>query len=186
MNRPGSVGLPIWGCEIAIADEHDTLLPPGEEGEVLVRGHNVFRGYLNDPQGTAETLRNGWMHTGDLGYLDKDGYLFLTGLKKDMILRAGMNVYPREVELVLETHPAVAAAAVVGVPDVVRGEDVKAFVLLSGEGAPTENELKAWCREALTSYKCPRRIEFVQALPRHPDGTLDKAALRAREALAAS
>lgn len=185
MNRPGSVGLPIWGCEVAIVDDADERLPAGEEGEVVIRGHNVFRGYLNDPEGSAQTVRHGWLHTGDLGYLDRDGYLFLTGLKKDMILRAGMNVYPREVELVLQTHPSVAEAAVVGVPDTVRGEDVKAFVVVGGDGQPTENELKAWCRDALTSYKCPRRIEFIEALPRHPDGSIDKAALRAREAVAA-
>lgn len=178
-NRPGSVGLPIWGCEVAILDDNDNPLPPGQEGEVAVRGHNVFQGYLNDDDGTEEILRGGWLHTGDLGFLDTDGYLTLTGLKKDMILRAGMNVYPREVERVLEEHHDIVEAAVIGVPELVRGEDVKAFVVLREGASLTENELKAYCRDVLSSYKCPRRIEFVTALPRKPDGSVDKAALRA-------
>lgn len=179
-NRPGSVGPPIWGCEVAIHDDDDNPLPQGEVGEVVIRGHNVFKGYLNDTEGTRHTLRGEWLHTGDRGYLDSDGYLYIIGLKKDMILRAGMNVYPREVEMVLELHPGVAEAAVVGVPDLVRGEDVKAFVVLHDGATPTENEIKAHCRDVLSSYKCPRRIEFVDTLPRAEDGTLDKPALRAR------
>jgi long-chain acyl-CoA synthetase len=184
-NVPGSVGLPIWGCEVVVVDDKGSHLAVGVEGEVVVRGHNTFLGYLNDPEGTAELLRNGWLHTGDRGYFDADGHLYLTGLKKDMILRAGMNVYPREVELAIESHPAVAQAAVVGVPDLVRGEDVKAFVVLSGAEPITENELKAYCRDTLSSYKCPRRIEFVDELPRDAEGGIDKPVLRSRESLAA-
>lgn len=180
-NRPGSVGLPIWGCEVAIFDENDSPLPVGEEGEVVVRGHNIFQGYLNDDEGTEETMRGGWLHTGDLGYFDADGYLTLTGLKKDMILRAGMNVYPREVERILEDHPAILDAAVIGVPDLVRGEDVKAYVVLEAGSQLTENELKAYCRDLLSSYKCPRRVEFVASLPRTVNGGVDKQALRSRE-----
>lgn len=180
-NRPGSVGLPIWGCQVLIVDEHDEPVPVGVEGEVVVRGHNVFQGYLNDEEGTEDTLRGGWLHTGDLGYLDEDGYLTLTGLKKDMILRAGMNVYPREVERVIEDHPDVAEAAVIGVPEPIRGEDVKAFVVLKAQHQLTENELKAHCRDLLSSYKCPRRVEFVDELPRTAEGAVNKQLLRARE-----
>lgn len=185
-NRPGSVGPPIWGCEVAIHDEHGESQPTGVDGEVVIRGHNVFQGYLNDPTGTQETMRGGWLHTGDRGYLDADGYLYLSGLKKDMILRAGMNVYPREVELVLESHPDVAEAAVVGVPDVVRGEDVKAFVVCRPGAEPSENDLKAYCRDGLSSYKCPRRITFVDHLPRYAGGAIDKAQLRTLSAVEAA
>jgi len=181
-NRPGSVGKPVWGCEVVVASEEDELLPPGQEGEILVQGHNVFQGYLNDPEGSRETLHEGWLRTGDLGYVDAEGYVFLTGLKKDMILRAGMNVYPKEVEGVLESHPGVLQAAVVGLPDAVRGEDIKAYIVPVEGVSLSESELKSWCRDVLSSYKCPRRFEFVEALPRKADGGVDKAVLRAKPA----
>jgi long-chain acyl-CoA synthetase len=185
-SRPGSVGKPIWGCEYLIIDEDGRPLPAGEEGEVCLKGHNVFQGYLNDPEGTAKTLKNGWLHTGDLGYVDADGFLYLTGLKKEMLLRAGMNVYPREVEKALEEHPLVREAAVLGVADMLRGQDVKAIVALQPGADLPAKELLAWCRDLLSSYKCPRRIEFVDALPRQADGALDRAALRRRIAEAVS
>ncbi|MBI1317731.1 MAG: AMP-binding protein [Candidatus Hydrogenedens sp.] len=185
-SRPGSVGRPIWGCEYLVVDEDDNPLPPGQEGEVCLRGHNVFQGYLNDPESSAKVLRNGWLHTGDLGYLDEDGFLYLTGLKKVMLLRAGMNVYPREVEKVLEDHPLVREAAVVGVADMLRGQDVKGFVALEPGAVLAAKELLAWCRDQLSSYKCPRRIEFVDALPHAADGGIDRAALLSQAAEAVS
>lgn len=177
-NRPGSVGVPIWGCEIRIVDADGHPLPAGVTGEVLVRGHNVMRGYRNHPEATERTIRGGWLHTGDWGALDDDGYLYLKGLKKDMLIRAGLNVYPREIELVLEEHPAVREAAVVGVPDRVRGEEPKAFVVLNAPADGMDKELKAWCRARLAGYKCPRAFDFCAVLPRLDDGRFDKAALR--------
>lgn len=177
-NRPGSVGLPIWGCDVAIVDEDNQPLPPGVVGEVIVRGPNVMKGYLNQPEATAATIRDGWLHTGDWGSLDEDGYLYLHGLKKDMLIRAGLNVYPREVERVLESHPAVREAAVVGTPDPVRGEEAVAFVVPEDPFEELEKELKAWCRQHLAGYKCPRHITFCDALPRNEHGTLNKGLLR--------
>jgi long-chain acyl-CoA synthetase len=177
-NRAGSVGLPIWGVEVGILGDDDRLVGPTEVGEIVIRGHNVMRGYFNDPQANARVFHNGWFRTGDYGYLDADGYIFIAGLKKDMILRAGMNVYAREVELILEECSPVAAAAVVGVPDRTRGEEVRAFVQLRAGCEGDDRELLAYCRECLPSYKVPRKIEFVDELPRRADGAPDKAALR--------
>lgn len=178
MNRPGSIGLPLWGVEMMILRDDDTAAETGETGEILVRGHNIMLGYHNDSDADARSFFNGWFRTGDLGYMDSDGYVFITGLKKDMILRAGMNVYAREVEMILEEHDTVAEAAVVGVPDRVRGQEVRAFVALSDGQAFDERGLAAHCRECLPGYKVPRRIEVVSALPRRADGSLDKDALR--------
>jgi len=177
-NRPGSVGLPIWGCEVQVVDACGTRLPAGEIGEVLVRGHNVMKGYLNQPETTARTIQQGWLHTGDWGYLDEDGYLYLKGLKKDMLIRAGLNVYPREIEVVLEEHPSVAEAAVIGLPDRVRGEEPHAFVVLRHREDDMEKVLKNWCRERLSGYKCPRSIVLCEALPRNEGGDIDKVVLR--------
>lgn len=179
-NRPGSVGPPIYGCRLRILRADKSLAETGEVGEVAVHGPNLMQGYLNDPEGTAESFHDGWFLTGDLGYLDADGYLFLTGLKKDMIIRAGMNVYPREVELVLLSHPEVTDAAVFGIPDRLRGEEVLGQVVLVEGGQTTGRDLVQYCREHLSSYKCPRRIEPVATLPKRDDGVLDKAQLRSR------
>lgn len=179
-NRIGSVGLPLWGCEVRAVDEQGEPLPAGEVGEIAIRGHNVMKGYWNQPEKSADILRNGWLLTGDLGSLDEDGYIYIRGLKKDMLIRAGLNVYPREIELVLEGHPAVAAAAVVGVPDAVRGEEVLAIIEVSDAFPDLEKELKRYCRANLAGYKCPRTVEVVDALPRRADGTVDKGALSRR------
>ncbi len=179
-NRPGSMGLPLWGCNVRAVDEAGNTLPPGETGELLVRGHNVMKGYLNQPEVTEKAIVDGWFHTGDRGYLDKDGYLYFQGLKKDMFIRAGLNVYPREIERVLEEHPQVAEAAVIGVADVVRGAEGQAFVVLSSELDDAEKELKRYCRELMAGYKCPRAIVFLASLPRRNDGRIDKDALRER------
>jgi long-chain acyl-CoA synthetase len=177
-SKPGTVGLPIFAVEVRCVDEHDNPLPPGERGEVIVRGPNVMKGYYNRPDATAEALRGGWFRTGDIGQLDSDGYLAIVDRKKDMILRGGFNVYPREVEDVLMTHPAVALAAVVGAPDDRLGEEVKAFVVRQPGSAITADELIAWAREEMASYKYPRAVEFRDALPMSATGKVLKRELR--------
>jgi long-chain acyl-CoA synthetase len=179
-NKPGSIGKAIWGVRVQIMREDGSFAGPGEEGEVVVRGHNIMKGYYNKPEATAQVMQGGWFHTGDLGYLDEDGYIFLTGLKKDMLIRAGMNVYPREIEDVLQAHPGVKEAAVVGMPDPVRGEEVKAFVVLREPGGLNEKDIAAYCKEQLASYKCPRKIVMLDALPREGSGRIRKKELRAR------
>jgi long-chain acyl-CoA synthetase len=181
-NRPGSVGPPIWGCRIRILKDDGTPAAPGETGEVVVRGHNLMKGYLNDDEANAKYFRNGWFHTGDLGYMDEDHYLYLTGVKKDMIIRAGMNIYPKELELLLESRPDIREAAVVGLPDEVRGEEVHAFVVAEHGAAPTEKELHGWMKERVAAYKLPRKIELVESLPRDSAGRLVKELLRAERA----
>lgn len=178
-NRPGSIGKPIWGCRVRIKKEDGSFAAPGEEGELVVRGQNVMKGYHNKPEATAQVMQGGWFHTGDLGYMDADGFIFLTGLKKDMLIRSGMNVYPREIEDVLQAHPAIAEAAVVGMPDLVRGEEPKAFVVPRVGGGISEKEITTYCKEQLASYKCPRKIVLLEKLPRDGGGRVDKQALKA-------
>lgn len=174
--KPGSVGVPIKDVELRIVDGNDTPLPTGEIGEVIARGPNVMVGYYNMPNETAEAMRNGWLHTGDMGYLDEDGYLYIVERKKDLIIRGGFNIYPRDVEEVLASHPAVIEAAVVGVPSERMGEEVKAFVVVNGK--VDAEDLMAYSRERLANYKTPSQIEFVDALPRNPIGKIDKKELR--------
>ena len=139
VRKPGSVGLPVKNCEIKIFDDNDVELPVDEVGEIVVRGDNVMLGYHNLPEATAEAMKGGWYHTGDLGKIDSDGYIFIVDRKKDMLLVGGFNVYPREVEEVLYQHPAIQAAAVIGMPDPLRGDEVTAVVILKpGAEVPTE------------------------------------------------
>jgi long-chain acyl-CoA synthetase len=177
--RLGSVGQPIPGVEVAILDDHDRPLPAGEVGEVCVRGPNVMLGYYRLPAETAETVRNGWLHTGDMGRLDADGFLYIVERKKDLIIRGGFNVYPREVEDVLYAHPAVAETAVVGVPDPLMGEDVLAFVVPKSGATTTADALIAFCQERLAKYKCPKQVRFVDTLPKSPIGKILRKELRA-------
>jgi len=177
-SKPGSVGLPVWGVSVRIVDGADSDLPPGEQGEVLIRGHNVMKGYLGRPEATAEALRGGWFHTGDVGQLDEDGFLSITDRVKDMIVRGGFNVYPREVEDVLMTHPAVSLAAVVGVPHDRFGEEVKAFVVLAAGAEVTEPELVAWAKTQMADYKYPRLVQFMDELPMNATGKILKRELR--------
>jgi long-chain acyl-CoA synthetase len=184
--RPGSIGLPVWGCEVKVVDEHDAEVPRGELGEIVIRGHNVMKGYYRKPDATAEALRGGWFHSGDVARMDEDGYLFIADRLKDLIIRGGMNVYPREVEDVLLTHPAVSIAAVIGVPHAEHGEEVKAFVIRRPGASVTEEELVAWSRETMAAFKYPRSVEFVEALPMTATGKVLKRELRALVATAAA
>jgi len=183
--RPGTVGRPVWGVEVEVAraelDERVELLPRGELGEVVVRGHNVMTGYLNRPEDTAKAIVDGWFRTGDLGTKDADDYVTIVDRKKDMVLRGGYNVYPREVEEVLARHPAIGQVAVIAVPDPRLGEEVMAVVVRSPEGADlTADELVEWSRDRLAAYKYPRLVEFVDALPLGPSGKVLKRELTAR------
>jgi long-chain acyl-CoA synthetase len=174
----GSVGPPIPQVDLRIVDDQGNRLPPGEVGEIVARGPNVMQGYLNRPAETAEVLRDGWYHTGDLGRVDEDGYYYIVDRKTDLILVGGLNVYPREVELVLAGHPAVAEAAVVGVPDPIRGEAPKAFVILRDGQQVAAQDLLQWCRQRLANYKVPRTIAVVADLPRTVTGKILKAEIR--------
>jgi long-chain acyl-CoA synthetase len=178
-SKPGTVGFPVFGVDIRCVDEDGRPVAAGERGEVVVRGPSVMKSYYNRPEATEEVMRNGWFHTGDIGILDSDGYLSIVDRKKDMILRGGFNVYPRELEEVLLTHPAVSMAAVVGVPDERLGEEVKAFIVRKPGADLTEEELIAWCTEQFAAYKYPRTIEFRETLPIGPTGKVLKRELRA-------
>jgi long-chain acyl-CoA synthetase len=177
-----SVGKPIWGVEMKVFDMDDQELPPGREniGEIVIRGHNVMKGYFKNPEATAEVMRSGWFHSGDMGYVDQDGYFFIVDRKKELIIRGGFNVYPREVEEVLYSHPAVAAAAVIGVPDERLGEEVKAVVQPRPGQTPSTEELIAYCKERVAAYKYPRTVEFIDQLPMGPTGKILKKELKAR------
>jgi long-chain acyl-CoA synthetase len=178
-HRPGSVGTPIENVEVRVVDEHDREVPDGTLGELAIRGPNVMKGYLGRPAETAETLRGGWLHSGDIGYRDADGYFYVVDRVKDMINVSGFKVYPREVEEVLFAHPAVREAAVLGKPDPVKGEVVRACVVLREGGAATAEELIALCRERIAGYKVPVAVEFLPALPKSPTGKILKKELRA-------
>jgi long-chain acyl-CoA synthetase len=171
-----SVGKPIYGVEVEIWDDDGTPLPAGRDhvGELVVRGVNVMRGYHGHPEATAEAMAGGWFHTGDLGYVDADGFFFVVDRKKDLIIRGGENVYPREVEDVLYTHPAVAEAAVVGMPDDRLGQEVKAVVALRPGHQVEEGELIGYVRERVASYKYPRSVEFREHLPMNATGKILK------------
>ena len=173
-----SAGRAILGTELRIADAEGRPVPEGATGEILVRGPQLMRGYWNLPDATREALRDGWMHTGDAGRLDANGYLYLQDRVKDMIVSGGENIYPREIEDVLYQHPAVAEAAVIGVPDEAWGEVVKAFVVRRPGAAASADELVEFCRSRLAGYKRPRSVDFVEALPRNPSGKVLKRELR--------
>ncbi len=161
-----------------ILDDADRALPIGEAGEIGVRGPNVMLGYYRMAEETAGTLRNGWLHTGDVGRLDDDGFLYILERKKDLIIRGGLNVYPREVEDVLYAHPGVAEAAVVGMPDPLMGEEGCAFVVLRAGATATPEALIAFCQERLAKFKCPKQVRFVEALPKSPIGKILRKQLR--------
>ena len=176
-----SIGMPIWGVQVRVVDEDDKPLPPGPEniGEIVIRGHNLMKGYYRNPDATEEAFRGGWFHTGDLAYADEDGYLFVVDRKKDMIIRGGYNVYPREIEEVLFAHPAVAEAAVIGRPDERLGEEVVAVLVLKPGAQADPDDIIAYCRERLAAYKYPREVIIVADLPKGPTGKILKRELRA-------
>jgi long-chain acyl-CoA synthetase len=180
--RAGTVGHPIWGVEVEVAraelDERVELLPPGELGEIVIRGHNVFAGYLDRPEDTALAVVDGWFRSGDLGTKDADGFVTIVDRKKDIVIRGGFNVYPREVEEVLARHPGVAQVAVIGVPDPVHGEEICAVVVAVPGSAPSQDDLIAWSKEHLGRHKYPRQVRFVEALPMGPSHKVLKRELR--------
>jgi malonyl-CoA/methylmalonyl-CoA synthetase len=178
--RIGSIGLPLPGVEVRVADpQNDQTLPDGEIGEVQLRGPNIFKGYWRQPEKTAEAFtRDGWFHTGDLGFREPDGYFTLCGRSKDLIISGGLNIYPPEVERVLNEHPAVAASAVIGCPDREWGERVTAVVVLNAQQVLPAEDLIAFCRQRLAPYKSPKAIVYLQDLPRNAMGKVQKAELR--------
>jgi long-chain acyl-CoA synthetase len=180
--RPGTVGRAIWGVEVEVAkadvDDSIELLPPGELGEIVIRGHNIFKGYLNKPEATAAAIVDGWFRTGDLGDKSEDGYVRILDRKKDMVIRGGYNVYPRDVEEVLLRHPAIGQVAVIGLPDEQYGEEVVACVVREGECS--EQDIVDWSKGQLAAYKYPRRVIFIDALPLGPSGKVLKRELVAQ------
>jgi long-chain acyl-CoA synthetase len=191
-DKAGSIGRPMWGIEMMIADDSENLksqisdfksvvatsAPIGQPGEVLIRGHNIMKGYYKRPDATAEAMRGGWFHSGDVGRMDSDGDFYIVDRKKDMIIRGGFNVYPREVEEVLYRHPAVLEAAVVGVPDEKFGEEVKAVIALSPGRHATAEEIIAFCKQHMAAYKYPRIVQIVDSLPKGPTGKILRRELR--------
>ncbi|WP_371784091.1 long-chain-fatty-acid--CoA ligase [Streptosporangium subroseum] len=176
--KPGTIGTPIWGVEMKLVDGDWKTIEGEGPGEIAIRGHNVMKGYYNRPQATAEVMNNGWFRTGDIATRDEDGYYSIVDRAKDMIIRGGFNVYPREIEEVLMTHPDVSLVAVVGVPNDSHGEEVKAYVIRVPGATVTEEELIAWSRETMAAYKYPRIVEFRDALPMTATGKILKRELR--------
>jgi len=181
-NRPGSIGIPVPDTESKIVDLDTGMkdLTPGEVGELVVKGPQVMQGYWNNPDETKLTLRNGWLHTGDIAKMDEDGYFYIVDRKKDMIDVSGLKVWPREVEEVLYEHPAVSEAAVLGVPDPRSGEAVKAYVILKSgyEGKVTDQDIIKFCKDRIANYKAPRSVEFRTTLPKTLVGKILRRTLR--------
>jgi long-chain acyl-CoA synthetase len=172
--KPGSIGTPIQGVQMKVVDEAGNDLPTGTVGEIAIRGHNVMKGYWNKPEETARVLADGWFRTGDLARMDTDGYFFIVDRKKDMIIRGGYNVYPREIEEVLYEHPAVLEAAVIGVPDQAMGEEVGAAVVLRPGQSADAGDIQGYVKARLAAYKYPRRVWFTDELPKGPTGKILK------------
>ena len=156
--------------EARVVDDDDKFLPPGEVGELICRGPNVMEGYYGNPEGTREAIRNGWLYTGDLARVDEEGFFYIVDRKKEMIISGGENIYPREIEETLITHPAIADVAVVGIPDPDWGESVKAFVTLREGKIISEQEVIDFCTKHLASFKKPKRVIFIPTIPRNPSG----------------
>ena len=171
--RPGSCGVPI-GNEMKVVDEEDREVPDGTLGEILLRGENILKGYYKNHAANAAAFRNGWFHTGDIGYRDADGFFYIVDRKSDMIIRGGENIYPREIDEVLYQHPRIAAAAAVGVPDNLYGEDVAAVVVLKPGAKVSEQDVIEFCKARLADYKCPKTVRFVDDIPKGPTGKLLK------------
>ena len=177
VRKPGSIGTPVEGVQMRLIDDAGQTVPDGEIGEIAIRGHNVMKGYWNKPEATAEAMARGrraggWFRTGDMARVDSDGYYYIVDRKKDLIIRGGYNVYPREIEEVLHEHPAVAEVAVIGMPHPELGEEVGAAVALKPGATATPEELRAFVRDRVAAYKYPRRVWLVDALPKGPTGKI--------------
>jgi len=185
--KPGTIGWPLPGVEARVVDEQDRDVPQGQEGEIILRGENIMVGYWARKEDSEEALRGGWFHTGDIATVDDEGYYTIVDRKKDMINAGGFKVWPREVEEILYAHPAVREAAVVAIPDPYAGERPLAYVALKSEGAATAEELIAYCKSRLASFKAPSRVEFRDELPKLPTGKVLRRVLRddARQLVAA-
>ena len=170
--KPGTIGVAIPGCEMKCVDLDGNEVPVGEVGEIAIRGDNVMKGYWNKPEATAEAIPDGWFRTGDLATMDDEGYFTIVDRKKDMILRGGMNVYPREVEEVIYTHPDVVEVAVVGLPDELMGEQVGAAVALREGATATPEDIIEFTKERIAAYKYPRKVWVVPELPKGPTGKI--------------
>jgi len=179
--KPGSIGVALPEQEIKIMDDDNNELPIGQKGEICIKGAAVMKEYLNNANATAETVCDGWLHTGDMAYMDEEGFIYIVDRKKDMINRGGENIYPREVEIALEAHPSIKDVAVIGVPDAALGEKVKAFITPSEPGVLTEEGVKDYLKDKLARYKIPEQIEFVSELPRNPTGKVLKKELKRME-----
>ncbi|MBP8129138.1 MAG: long-chain fatty acid--CoA ligase [Candidatus Hydrogenedentes bacterium] len=183
--RVGSIGKPIWGVDMRCMRDDGSFCETDEVGEIVVRGHNVMKSYFNRPEATREAVVNGWFHTGDMGRFDKDGYFYIVDRKKDLIIRGGMNIYPREIEEVLYAHPKVLEAAVVGIPDELRGEEVKIYVSAREGQTLTPDEVVQYIKEKMAKYKWPKEVEVLPELPKGPTGKILKRELKVLAAEAA-
>jgi long-chain acyl-CoA synthetase len=182
IRKPGSIGLSVSGnVELKIVDDKNNELPAGKVGELLTKGPNVMAGYLNEPEATAQTLKDGWLYTGDMAKMDKDGYVYIAGRKKEMVNVRGLNVYPREIEEVLYQNPKVKEAAIIGIPDEHKGEVPKGFVVLKDETQASEREIIQYLRDRLAPYKIPKNIEFRKSLPKNSSGKILKRILQDEE-----
>ena len=178
MKKVGSIGLPMKGVEMKIIDDSGEELPRGKQGEIVIRGPMVMKGYWNRSAETAAVLRGGWLHTGDVGYIDEDGYFWITDRKKDLIIKGGENISPHIIEEVLRSHPKVSEAAVVGMKDALYGEDIKAFVILEPGQESTPEEIIDFCRSRLKSFLVPRMVVFLKSFPKNLMGKTLKKELR--------
>ncbi len=176
--KPNSIGTPMWGVQVKLVDNDGNEVPVGEKGELIYKGHNVMKGYYQKPNATAESLKDGWLYSGDIAIKDEDGFFFIVDRKKDMIIRGGLNVYPREIEEVMMMHPAISMVAVIGVLNDKLGEEVKAFVQLKPDMEATPAEIISWTKEKVAAYKYPRQIEIIDTLPTSATGKILKKDLR--------